>query len=158
MMASDLDSAARCGACRCRWHAGSRAGRYGGSACPADAGVSWSVVWLVGVAGGLVDAAAGCSPGHLAGSWLVEVPAVGLLTPMVMSAERREVAFAGAAPGGLVIAPSRQLSRTGMSRVIVRAFGAASALRLILSSSISSGQTLARVPPYALPDADVRRP
>jgi len=44
--------------------------------------------WLVGVAGGLVDAAAGCSPPHLAGSGLVEVPAGGLLAPVVMSAQR----------------------------------------------------------------------
>jgi hypothetical protein len=53
--------------------------------------------WLVGVAGGLVDAAAGCSPGHLPGSGLGEVPAVGLLAPVVMAAERGEVAFAGPA-------------------------------------------------------------
>ena len=48
------------------------------------AGVSapcWiSLRWSVGVAGGFVDAAAGCSPGHLAGSGLAEVPA-GLLPP-----------------------------------------------------------------------------
>jgi hypothetical protein len=34
----------------------------------------------------VVDAAAGCSPGHLAGSGLVEMPAGGLLTSMVMPA------------------------------------------------------------------------
>jgi hypothetical protein len=44
------------------------------------------VAGLVGVAGGVVDAAAGCSPGHLAGSGLVEMPAGGLVTSMVMPA------------------------------------------------------------------------
>ena len=53
------------------------------SACPAHAGVAELLVcWLVVVAGGFVDAAAGCSPGHLAGSGLVEVPAR-LLPPLL---------------------------------------------------------------------------
>ena len=54
--------------------------------------------WSVGVAGGVVDAAAGCSPGHLTGPWLGQLPAVGLLTSVVMPAQRGEVAFAGEAP------------------------------------------------------------
>jgi hypothetical protein len=52
---------------------------------------------LVGVAGCLVDAAAGQPPGHDAGLRLVEVPAGGLLGLMVPAAQWREVAFAGPA-------------------------------------------------------------
>jgi len=44
---------------------------------------------LVGVAGGLVDAAAGCSPDHVAGPGLGELPSVGLLAPVVMPAQGR---------------------------------------------------------------------
>ncbi len=69
---------------------------------PADAGVAGSLVVVlvlsVGVAGGLADAAAGCSPGHLAWFGLGEVPAFGLLAPVVVPAERREVALTGPAP------------------------------------------------------------
>src|SRR5277367_798906 len=54
--------------------------------------------WSVGVAGGVVDAAAGCPPGNVAGFGLGEVPGSGLLASVVMPAERGEVAFAGEAP------------------------------------------------------------
>jgi hypothetical protein len=57
-------------------------------ACLADAGVTPR--WSVGVADGFVDAAARCSPGHLARSRLGEVPAGRLLRAVMPSAERRE--------------------------------------------------------------------
>jgi hypothetical protein len=49
----------------------------------------------IGVAGGLVDAAAGQPPGHDAGLALLQMPAGGLLGFMVAPAHRRELALAG---------------------------------------------------------------
>jgi hypothetical protein len=44
--------------------------------------------------GGLVAAAGGCPPDQDAWFWLLEPPAVGLLAPMVMTAQRTVAALA----------------------------------------------------------------
>ena len=62
-------------------------GLSGSCGCSGLIAGSWRV--LVGVAGGLVDAAAGQPPGHDAGLGLFEVPAGGLLGFVVVPADRR---------------------------------------------------------------------